>query len=347
VTVLLLAGVSFILSWVLTSVVRRYALAHSVLDVPNARSSHSVPTPRGGGLAIAVALLLGVAGGMVLGVVPVPVGAALVGGGVLIAGIGWIDDHRPVSARWRALVHFSAASWALYCLGGLPRIGIGDADIGLGIGGALLAAVGIVWSTNLYNFMDGIDGIAAGQAVTAGLAGAVLAAGAGDRGIAASALLVAAASAGFLLWNWAPARIFMGDVGSGLLGFSFAVLAVASENRGGLPLLLWVLLLGVFVVDATVTLVRRIAAGQRWYEAHRSHAYQRMVQAGASHARVSLSVLALGVLLAVIAAAALLRPDLQVPGSIVGFVLLGALYAWIERRSPMPPAGTRGAPRSA
>jgi Fuc2NAc and GlcNAc transferase len=334
---LLLLALCALGSWAGTGLVRRYALARSLLDVPNDRSSHAVPTPRGGGLAIAIALLAGFLGGGVLGLIEWRVALALVGGGLLVAGIGWIDDHSHVAARWRSLVHFIAAIWAVALLGGLNSLRLGPVELPLGIAGSALAVVGIVWLVNLYNFMDGIDGIAGGEATVVALLGGALAWYAGAPAVAVCAALVAAAAAGFLAWNWPPAKIFMGDVGSGLLGFLFAVIAIASENRGGPPLLVWGILLGVFLFDATATLIRRVLRGEQWYSAHRSHAYQRAVQSGWSHGRVSGGVQAINLLLGLIALVGVIRPPLLPFACGTALLLLSGVYLWIERIRPMDP----------
>ncbi len=264
-----------ILSWLLASRVRLYAL-DKLLDIPNERSSHSRPTPRGGGLAIAVTSIGGVILTAVWHWISWDLAIALSGGGFMIAAVGWIDDHRDLPALTRFAVQFLAAGWAMYWLGGLHSLSLGSIVIPLGFVGTVLGTVGIVWAINLYNFVDGIDGLAAGEAVSTGVIGGLLLLGTGHVGMAMIALLIAAANAGFLPLNWAPAKLFMGDVGSGMLGYLFAVLAIASENAGAVPILLWTLLLGAFVFDATVTLFRRIAHGERWYHAHHSHAYQRI-----------------------------------------------------------------------
>lgn len=326
------AGIATVL---LTGVVRRYALARAVLDHPNERSSHAVPTPRGGGVAIAVSCLGGIAAAAAAGIVPVPAAVALVGGGALISLIGWVDDHQHVNAAVRATVHFAAAAWALWWLDGLPTLRTGEGAVHLGPFGAVIAAVAIVWCVNLFNFMDGIDGIAGGEALSVGLAGGTFLLWAGHPGMAVAAWLVAAAGAGFLAWNWAPARIFMGDVGSGLLGYLFGVLALASERIAEVPLLLWALMGGVFIFDATATLLRRVARREPWHQAHRSHAYQRLVQSGWTHARTSAGVIALNVVLAVLAAAAFERPSLLPWSLAAGLVLVAAAYLAVERRKPM------------
>jgi len=284
-----------LVSLTLTRLTLDYALRRSLLDVPNERSSHSVPTPRGGGLGIVAAYLAAMALLALVGAIDSGLGAALVGGGTIVAAVGWVDDHRCLAARWRVMAHTAAALWALWWLGGLPELDLGTVRLPLGGWGTLLAVVAAVWLTNLYNFMDGIDGLAAVQALCAGSVAALLLASR-DPGLALACLTLAAASLGFLWWNRPPARIFMGDVGSGMLGFCFAVLAITGERHGSLPALIWTVLLAVFVWDATFTLVRRIMQRARWYQAHRSHGYQRMVQKGWTHTRVTLTVLLLNLL---------------------------------------------------
>jgi Fuc2NAc and GlcNAc transferase len=195
--------------------------------------------------------------------------------------------------------------------------------------------LGIVWLTNLYNFMDGIDGIAAVEAITVGLAGALLLAGR-EPSLALVALVVAGAAGGFLVWNWPPAKLFMGDVGSGFLGYIFGGLALASENVGALPALLWLVLLGPFFVDTTLTLLRRIARGERWWAAHRTHAYQRAVQAGWSHRRVTTLVAALSAALGMAGALAAREPSMLGPVLAGAFSILVAIYLLVERSCRMP-----------
>jgi len=323
-----------ILSWLLASRVRLYALDR-LLDIPNERSSHSSPTPRGGGLAIAFTVL----GGIILAAmwhwIEWELALALVGGGAMIAAAGWIDDHRDLPALVRFAVQFLSAGWAMYWLGGLSALSVGSTQLLLGPAGTALGVIGIVWAINLYNFVDGIDGLAAGEAITTGVIGGLILMVMGHEGLAMVSLLIAAASAGFLPLNWAPAKLFMGDVGSGMLGYLFAVLAIASENAGAIPLLIWVLLLGAFVFDATVTLCRRIAHGERWYHAHHSHAYQRMVQAGRSHAQVSSMILLINMILALLAILAWLRPTFFLIAIGAGALLLSILYLSVERIRPM------------
>lgn len=281
------------LSFALTGGLRRYALSRSLMDMPNGRSSHSVPTPRGGGVAIVVSFLLALpllaAGG----------GAgwastwAILGAGSGVAALGFLDDHGHIAARWRLLGHFASAIWALCWLGGLPPLDLFGVVLDLGWLGHLLALLYLVWMLNLYNFMDGIDGIASVEAISVCAGGALLYALLGEWQAAAVPLLLAAAVAGFLVWNFPLARIFMGDAGSGFLGLTLGVLSLQAAWVAPQLLWSWAILLGVFVVDATFTLLRRLLRGERVYEAHRSHAYQYASRHFGQHWPVTVGVLAI------------------------------------------------------
>ncbi len=288
--------IAFLTSAFLTWGVKCYATRRSLVDVPNERSSHEKPTARGGGLSIVVIFFSVIVWLGAVDVLSVEVVLALSGGSI-VALIGWIDDHRHVPPHWRALVHFVAATWAVFWLGGMPSIVLGGVSVSLGWLGSVVALVGIVWLTNLYNFMDGIDGLAGSQGAFTGVVGGAMLWIGGSYGLAIGAWVIAASCCGFLAWNWPPAKIFMGDVGSGVLGFVFAVLAIASEQSGSVPVLIWVILLAVFIGDSTFTLFKRIIRGEQWYSAHRSHAYQKLVQRVKSHRQVTIFVLALNVLL--------------------------------------------------
>ena len=325
----------FLAAVVATGLARRYALSRALLDMPSARSSHFTPIPRGGGvsllLVIGAAVYAGVGLGLAMNIV-----AGVIGAGILVAFIGWIDDHGHVSPAKRVLVHACAAGWALYCLGGITTQWREGLFLDQSWAGVAVALFGIVWFINLYNFMDGIDGLAGGQAVTAGVTGGLLLIGNGHPGLGFVSLSVAAAAAGFLVWNWPPARIFMGDVGSGFLGAVFAVLALASEITGALPLVAWLVLLAVFIVDATCTLVQRLFTGRRWYTAHRSHVYQRLVQAGWSHGKVTVSILALNIfVLAPVAWGVAAVPEYA--PILFGTLFLGLSTSWwvLQRRYPV------------
>ena len=281
---------ALVLSALLTGWLRRYALSGGLVDVPNSRSSHVAPTPRGGGVAIVLVVLTASPVLTRAGMLSPPLLWALLGAGLLVAAIGWLDDRGGVAVRWRLVTHFVAAGWAVAWIGGLPPLPVFGTTVDFGLLGVGLAVLYLAWLLNLYNFMDGIDGIAGIEAVTVCVGAVViylLTPGTGGSWV--TPVLLAVAVSGFLFWNFPRARIFMGDAGSGFIGIVFGVLslqagAIASELFWG-----WVILLGAFVVDATVTLIQRLVRGERVHEAHRSHAYQRMARRLGSHVPVSLA----------------------------------------------------------
>lgn len=283
------------MSLLLTAVLRRYALNKQIIDVPNARSSHTVPTPRGGGVSIVLTFLVCMT---ILGAFGWASPHALVaigGSGALVAVIGFMDDHGHIAARWRLLGHFAAALWLLLWLGGLAPVHVFGFTLNLQWFGYIVAALYSVWMLNLYNFMDGIDGIASVEAISACVGMALLAALAGMPELMTLPLLLAAATAGFLFWNFPPAKIFMGDAGSGFLGIVLAGLSLQAAWLSPQLFWAWLILLGVFVVDATFTLIRRLLRGDKVYEAHRSHAYQFASRHYGKHLPVTLAVTALNV----------------------------------------------------
>ncbi|PRA58944.1 MULTISPECIES: glycosyltransferase family 4 protein [Pseudomonas] len=280
-----------VLSLVLTGVLRRYALSRSIIDIPNARSSHSVPTPRGGGVAIVVAFLIALPILGAIGWVPWLQLIAIGGAGALVAVIGFMDDHGHIAARWRLLGHFTAAIWSLAWLGGLPPIVMFGLSLDLHWFGHILAAFYLVWMLNLYNFMDGIDGIASVEALCVCLGACLIYWLNGTTSLTWGPLILAMAVLGFLFWNFPPARIFMGDAGSGFLGIALGVLSLQAAWESSALLWVWLILLGVFIVDATFTLMRRLIRGDKVYEAHRSHAYQFASRQAGRHLPVTLAVI--------------------------------------------------------
>jgi UDP-N-acetylmuramyl pentapeptide phosphotransferase/UDP-N-acetylglucosamine-1-phosphate transferase len=276
------------LSYAGGSLLIRLAHQRGILDHPNERSSHSIPTPRGGGAPIVILVTLGsiAAWSMYANAISPRRGALLVAAALVLATISALDDVRHVASGLRALVHLGAAAAVLLALGPLtfrlPGIGVL-----IPLAAALVTAVWIVGLTNAYNFMDGIDGIAAAQAVIGGAGWAAVALSVNDAFTAAIALLVAATALGFLLHNWSPPSIFMGDVGSAFLGFTFATLPLIWHgDRARAPVIAF-LLVWPFVLDSAFTFLRRLRKRERVFEAHRSHVYQRLCATGWSHARVT------------------------------------------------------------
>lgn len=311
----------FLSAVLMTGLLRKYALSRQLMDIPNSRSSHTVATPRGGGVAIVIAFLAALPVLSLSGLLSWALCLGLLGAGALVAIIGFMDDHGHIAARWRLAGHFIASAWALVWLGGFPSLQILGFQLDVGWAGGAVAAVYLVWMLNLYNFMDGIDGIASVQAVFVCLAGCLLYWLTDNRELIWMPLALALAVAGFLYWNFPPARIFMGDAGSGFLGLTLGILSLQAAWCSSSLFWAWLILLGVFIVDATWTLLRRLFRGDKVYEAHRSHAYQYASRHFGQHRIVTLSVLVINLvwLLPVAIAVAL--------GGIDGFV--GLLLAYV------------------
>jgi len=266
-----------------------------------------------------------------------PAVSAFFGGGALVALIGFADDRSHIAPRWRLLGHFIAALWVVAWLRGLPSLPVLGFTLDLGWSGYLLAAIYVVWILNLTNFMDGIDAIASVEVITVSLAGAILYLTADqERKEWFLPLVLAAATLGFLVWNWPPARIFMGDGGSGFLGLMLAALSLQAAWVEPRLFWSWIILLGVFVVDATVTLVRRVMSGETFYEAHRSHAYQHAADIAGGHRPVVLVVGAINLAWLLPLAALVAR------GSLDGVVAVVVAYAPLIAAAVMLRAGRPG-----
>lgn len=275
--------VVFTLSLNLAAAVQEWA-RHRLLDIPNERSSHSKPTPRGGGLAIVVAFLGAVMWLWWSGHVAATLAMALILGGGLLAAVGFMDDRRSLPAAPRLAAQILAVLAGLTILGGVDALPVGDKVWEPGRIGWALAFVGLVWLVNLTNFMDGIDGLVGSHTIFVAAGGGLLCWLTGASGAAQLLLLLAAATLGFLVFNWPPARIFMGDVGSGFLGFVIGLVAIATSAQ--VSLWAWGILLAPFMADATVTRAMRIARYRDWTGAHRSHVYQRLARRWSGHRHV-------------------------------------------------------------
>jgi len=271
---------------------RAWTLRRGVLDHPNERSSHTDPTPRGGGLVVAVVVLAAYV--IAAGLVGFEISWGFLAGSLIVVAISWLDDIYSVSFIWRLLAHSVAAICLLLDLGYLSTIVMYDTTTPLSIGiiGAVVSFVWIIWLINAYNFMDGIDGIAGTQAVAAAIGWllAGLANGSPATMVLGGSVLFAALA--FLLHNWSPARIFMGDAGSAFLGFTFASLPFifrgSLTSDSGISATIGVLFVWMFVFDSVVTLIRRILNGEKIWTAHRQHLYQRLVISGYSHQKTTL-----------------------------------------------------------
>lgn len=335
----LLAALGALSAWLTGRLTRPSSWWH-VLDHPNERSLHTRPVPRTGGVAILVSVL---AGGAIAYLwlersTPLPwIGVGLLGVGLVSS----VEDRWGVPRRYRLLIQLGAAG--LLLAGGLGIQHLEFAGATLTLAPLLawpLTLLYSVWMTNLYNFMDGLDGLAAGMAVFGFATLAWLGWSAGDPGFALASALVAAASGGFLIWNFPPAPIFMGDTGSTCLGFLAAALSLWGVQEGLFPLWITLLVFSPFILDASLTLLRRLVRGERIWSAHRSHYYQRLVGSGWSHRQTLLWAYLLMATCTLSATQAVgMAPHEQ-----VGLVILwGALYGliilkvrWLEQCGGAP-----------
>ncbi len=294
-------GLSYIgVGWVL-----KWAERRSVLAIPNVRSLHDRPIPHGGGLAIVAVTLAGFT--LYAGFTkqwPWTAILVYVLGGLLVAVVSWIDDLKPLPVAVRLIAHSLAAAIAILGLGYWHSLGFPwPYDFNLTWVGLVITFVWIVGMTNAYNFMDGIDGIAASQAVVAGVGWAILGWISDQNLVSVLGLLIASSSLGFLGHNWPPARIFMGDVGSAFLGYSLALLPIVAAQVEPRFVLAGAFLVWPFVFDTAYTFIRRLLRGENVLEPHRSHLYQRLVIAGRPHRYVTRLYILLaisGVMLAIV-----------------------------------------------
>lgn len=320
----------FLASMLVTRWLIGYARRREMVDHPDERRLHSAATPRGGGLAMVVAIL---AAGLPLayGYEDRALGAFL----ALLAGfaaLGWVEDTRGLAVLPRLVAQLLLAIVAVALLGGFASLEMFGIFIPAPGWGAVLTVIWIVALANFYNFMDGIDGLAASQASVAALAFGMWFAWNGDYAFALAAYAIMASALGFLVWNWMPARIFMGDVGSLALGGAFAMLTLIADRRHGIPAGAGVLLLGVFIADAGVTLVARLKRGEAVWKAHRGHYYQRAVASGMTHAAVTALAMCLFVVLAVLATLEMKRLQPRPLWALLAAAVLAvAAYAVVRR----------------
>ncbi len=271
--------VLFLLSFILTWLIKNYAIKKSLFAHVNERSSHEVPTPHGGGIAIAITWFMGLVYLFLQDKIDANLFYALFVG-IIISAVSLIDDIYDLSPKIRLFVQFFVAILGLYFLGGLDTLTFGLFDISNFLILNIFALLMIVWFVNLTNFIDGINGYVGSEFIFLGLSGFIV-----FNDLVFMVLVVCVL--GFLFWNWNKAKIFMGDVGSTLLGYNIAILTIYYADKN--PLNLWILitLFGLFWFDATVTLIRRKFNGEVLSKPHKKHAYQRLTQANWSHFKVT------------------------------------------------------------
>jgi UDP-N-acetylmuramyl pentapeptide phosphotransferase/UDP-N-acetylglucosamine-1-phosphate transferase len=309
------------IAWVAIFALARSRIAGRLADVPNERSLHEVPTPRVGGLGLMAGAL------PIAGFNATPELAIILGASLFLCALSFADDLRSLPVQVRLAGHLVAAAIVVLVAHD------GAEPPGIGLVESVVAVLAIAWMTNLFNFMDGSDGLAGGMAAIGFAALAIAAAASGHMALAAVTAALASASAGFLAHNFPPARVFMGDAGSVPLGFLAGSLGFAGWMNGAWPLFFPIAVFAPFVADASVTLARRLVRGEPFWKAHRMHAYQRLVLAGWSRRQLAIRAYALMLATAIAAFAALVAGD----GARLGIILAFAaayllLFTAIEVR---------------
>lgn len=279
----------FLISFFLTYFIKNYMIKKSLVASVNERSSHTTPTPHGGGIALSVTWFIGLGYLYFMGQIETNLFFALLIGAI-ISIVSFFDDIYELSPKIRLFAQSIVALGGLYFLGGFETFTFGIFDIQNPIFTNIFAFFMIIWFINLYNFLDGINGYAGSEAVFLALAGFVLFGG-------NHFLVLAVAVLGFLYWNWNKAKIFMGDVGSTLLGYNIAIFTIYYANQEATNFWVWIILFGLFWFDATLTLIRRKLNKEKLSQAHKKHAYQRLTQSGWSHYKVTNYSIGLNLLL--------------------------------------------------
>jgi len=326
--------VSFCITVLLTWGLIRVSISRHWFDRPVDRSAHKRPMPSGGGIAMTVVFLVTLLFYNGRGMVDATT-LMLFAGCLPLALVGYIDDLRGLSIRWRLAAQLASALWVIYWVGDLPAIQFGGLRLENSPLINLLAVVSFVWLLNLFNFMDGIDGLAASEAVIVMLVSCLLATLGGETRELPVASLAIAVTLGFLFWNWPPAKIFMGDAGSNFLAYLIGALALTGIANGGSTPWVWLLLLGVFVVDSTYTLAYRLIDRQTWYQGHSNHGYQHAARRAGSHRRVTVGVITITLLwLAPLGGVATVKPEAGFYLAVIG--LMPLLYLARRLRAGTP-----------
>ena len=305
---LLLAVALF--SWFAVGQLKNILTRLQIVDRPNDRTLHQGAIPRGGGLVIAVVLIVSL---LALGYISDRLQMLGAVGLIILcwALLSWWDDRHQLSASVRVLIQGGLSVLIILAFGYVDVIQVSQTNaVALGLSGAAITWVGMMWFTNMYNFMDGMDGLAASQSIIGAVTISFWLWNFGDQSLALTCMLLASACYGFIIWNWYPAKIFLGDVGSITLGAFFSILIIIGSHRYAFPVLSFVLLFGVFVFDASLTVMRRIVRREKFWLPHRSHYYQRLAQQGLAHDRIVIGLIVLMLICSLLATISLQYRDI-------------------------------------
>ena len=291
-------SIAFILASVITtSVIRYFSIKNNFLDIPNDRSSHLAPIPKGGGISIIGTLIFTIVILFYYKMVASEFVISMTIGLVIVSVVALVDDYKNLSPMIRVIIYIISAAFSLFMIGGLDSVSINNHSYNLSYIGYFLGVLFLVWLTNLYNFMDGTDGFAAIQTISVSIFCFFLFYLSNNVPFFIILLCLTSTTIGFLYWNWSPAKIFMGDVGSCGIGFFFGLFSIYTERAEIISITVWLIILSPFIGDATLTLLKRIINNEKWYEAHNSHAYQILHQSGLSHSRLALNLLFINICL--------------------------------------------------
>jgi Fuc2NAc and GlcNAc transferase len=324
----------FIASVICLFVYKKIAIKYDILDYPSKRSSHKIPRPRGSGIVFVILWCIYLLFFLrekhfhTYGWVIIP-------SVMLIVLISFLDDIYRVCAKWRFIIYCVASILSIIWLKGFDAVYLGVGMLHLGILGSILAVAGILWSINLYNFMDGIDALAALQAVFVFGVGGYFLWHVGGHVLAMMAFGLVSIMGGFLIWNFPPAKMFMGDSGSTFLGFLVPIFGLLGEKLYHLPVLLWGMLYGFFIFDASITLIRRMIVDINWYEPHRLHAFQRLQLTHTSHRKALSVIFTVNCFVSVLAVLAFFSQRYLLVYLAIEILFLLLFYLWVEKKYPM------------
>ena len=317
----------FIFSLIFTRYLIFFAKSKNIVDIPNDRSSHAVCTPRGGGLSISLSIIMCLLF-IILSSDKVP--AYLLSFTIcttLILIIGVIDDLKGLSIITRAFLYLIISFVFILSTTGIGSFSHHNFVI------FILVTIVLTWIINLYNFMDGADAISGIQAVICALPAGIIFSLSDEHDIALLCYTLVASSIGFLVWNWPPAKIFMGDVGSCVIGFVFGCLMIITYLQNHFSILIWLILLSFFIVDSTLTLITRIINREKWYQAHRTHSYQRVLQMGHSHKKLATVFIFFAILIQWPATYIAYKiPEMQIFITTVIYIFLSYVWYVIQRK---------------
>lgn len=321
----------FLMSVLLVFWYRKLALKMGIMDEPNHRTSHQHNTPRGGGVIFVLLWLSAVVLTYFSKITAYETMRVLVIPTLLVAFVSFVDDYFKIRRRYRLISHFIAASLVLYLMTAQMSF-VGST---LGLLTLFILTFYIVWSVNLFNFMDGLDGLASVQSIFIFFTSGCLLYIKGQNDLAFLSCLLSFSVLGFLVWNWPSAEIFMGDVGSTSLGLIYAIFTILSAKRAALPIIIYLMLALPFIFDATMTLMRRAFAGAKWYEAHNQHAFQRLYHAGWSHKKVLCGLISLNIMGTLFVVMSVYFPKYLYSYFIFDLLMVSYVYYVIECVRPM------------